>query len=391
LNCIKPNAFQSSSLESIEIPRNVEILGSSCFHDCESLSSISFESNSRLTRIESEALGLPWFSVTIPSNILFISCDASPDLEKIWIASPDSCPEYVRWQRLRGSGIILDFRRICRFRSNLHSLSDSLFDLSGLIEGSQLSESDEILTHIYQECDDGLSIVVKSINLSGCVDNCHVESTIENLMNLCHPCIASTIGVVLPLPLKEVKIVGMYCGGCSLSEVVSRSPEWWTPTAKAKAVVSLVLGLRFAHSLGLLHGHLTGNNVVFNEDGMIQITDFCMKSLREMECNHGAEADVGGFSGDSWSPKGDVRAFAIILSEIASGTSGGQDGRGPDVPSFISGIIERGQSADSRSTESFADILKTLKENDFQVLEGVDSQKVSNFVSWIDWSERMIE
>jgi serine/threonine protein kinase len=254
-----------------------------------------------------------------------------------------------------------------------------------------LSESDEILTQIYQECDVGLSILVKSINLSGCVDNYHVERTSENLLNLRHPCIASAIGVVLPSPLREVKIVGMYCGGCSLLEVISASPEWWTPTAKAKAVVSLVLGLRCAHSLGLLHGHLTGKNVVFNEDGMIQITDFCTKSLIDRECRHGTEADVGGFSGESWAPKADVRAFAVILSEIASGTSGGQDRRDPDVPSFISRIIERGQSADSRSTESFADILTILKKNDFQIMAGVDSQKVANFVSWIEWSETLIE
>jgi hypothetical protein len=99
---------------------------------------------------------------------------------------------------LRLSGIILDFRRICRFGSGLPSLSESLFNLSGFVEGSQLSESDKILTQVYEQCDDGLSILVKSINLSGCVDNFHVERKIEKLMNLRHPCIASVIGVVLP-------------------------------------------------------------------------------------------------------------------------------------------------------------------------------------------------
>jgi hypothetical protein len=48
-------------------------------------------------------------------------------------------------------------------------------------------------------------------------------------------------------------------GGISLSTVVKTSPEWWTPTAKARAVVSVLLGLRFGHSLGLVHGHLTGS------------------------------------------------------------------------------------------------------------------------------------
>jgi serine/threonine protein kinase len=182
----------------------------------------------------------------------------------------------------------------------------------------------------------------------------------------------------------------MYCGGRSLSEVIASSPEGWTPTAKAATVVSLVLGLRFAHSLGLLHGHLTWNNIVFNGENLIQMTDFCIRSLIDLKCNPDAEADVGGFSGESWRPKADVRAFAVILSEIVSGTSGEQDGRGSDVPSFISRIIEKGQSADSRSTESFADFLRTLKENDVQIMKGVDSQEVSKWVNWIEWSETML-
>jgi hypothetical protein len=41
---------------SVMIPRDIEIVGSSCFSSSESLESISFESNSRLTRIESNAL-----------------------------------------------------------------------------------------------------------------------------------------------------------------------------------------------------------------------------------------------------------------------------------------------------------------------------------------------
>jgi hypothetical protein len=57
-------------------------------------------------------------------------------------------------------------------------------------------------------------------------------------------------------------IVGLYCWGGSLSEIISVSPEWWTLTAQAKAFVGFVLGLWFAHSLGLLHSHLTVNNVL---------------------------------------------------------------------------------------------------------------------------------
>jgi hypothetical protein len=56
LTRIESKAFYESSLQSILIPMNVEMLGSKCFSYCYSLSSITFESNSRLTRIESEAI-----------------------------------------------------------------------------------------------------------------------------------------------------------------------------------------------------------------------------------------------------------------------------------------------------------------------------------------------
>jgi hypothetical protein len=55
LTRIESYAFYNSSLQSIMIPSTVQILGSSCFSSCKSLSSISFESNSQLTRIESNA------------------------------------------------------------------------------------------------------------------------------------------------------------------------------------------------------------------------------------------------------------------------------------------------------------------------------------------------
>jgi tRNA A-37 threonylcarbamoyl transferase component Bud32 len=49
----------------------------------------------------------------------------------------------------------------------------------------------------------------------------------------------------------------------------------------------------------MLHGRLTGSNIIFNSDGVIQITDFCMNRLIEQEGNSGGMIVVGGFSGES--------------------------------------------------------------------------------------------
>jgi hypothetical protein len=61
---------------------------------------------------------------------------------------------------------------------------------------------------------------------------------------------------------------------------VSKSPEWRTQKAKAKAIGGIVLGLQFPHSLGLVHKHLTGNTIIANEYGIIPICGFSVNNLR---------------------------------------------------------------------------------------------------------------
>jgi hypothetical protein len=83
---------------SIEIPWNVEILVSSYFSACKSLSSISFEFNSRLKRIEAAALHRLNHRLVLPSTVLFIASNAVDDPFQISLADGDSFPEFGQWQ-----------------------------------------------------------------------------------------------------------------------------------------------------------------------------------------------------------------------------------------------------------------------------------------------------
>jgi hypothetical protein len=65
--------------------------------------------------------------------------------------------------------------------------------------------------------DNGFEIIVKSMKVSASVDIAHFERKMENLMNLRHPGISCTIGVVLPSPLQELQIVRQSLAGGSLS------------------------------------------------------------------------------------------------------------------------------------------------------------------------------
>jgi hypothetical protein len=78
LTRIESGAFSWSSLESILIPRNVEILGSQCFSNCHSLSSIKFESNSQLKRIKSGAFSFSSLqSILIPLTVEILGSNYS--------------------------------------------------------------------------------------------------------------------------------------------------------------------------------------------------------------------------------------------------------------------------------------------------------------------------
>jgi hypothetical protein len=97
LTRIESDAFSYSSLRSIVIPCNVEFLCSLCFWKSQALSSISFESPSRLKCIESQAFSSSLLrSIVIPHNVRFI--DSSAFVDVVWsslsMADGGSCPEF---------------------------------------------------------------------------------------------------------------------------------------------------------------------------------------------------------------------------------------------------------------------------------------------------------
>jgi hypothetical protein len=135
--------FSKSS--SIEIGRNIEIVGSNCFSNCRSVNLITFESNSRLTRIESEAFSaLQLHPILIPSTILFIAYSAVDIAAQIRLIDGDSCPEFERWLRLKRSDIAIDFRRIQRMGFDVPCLGDYIVNLSAFEERSTICKSDEV-------------------------------------------------------------------------------------------------------------------------------------------------------------------------------------------------------------------------------------------------------
>jgi hypothetical protein len=333
-----------------------------------------------LTRIESRAFDGLSCTIVLPCTVLFVASDVTVNLDGLSLTNSDSWGEFERWLRVRRSEIAVDFRRSLRFCSDLLELRSYLFEESEICEMDQICESSGIVSGMYRRFEDSSQIVVKSIPL---IDDELIESDIEYLINLCHPCIAAPIGFALASGSRELKVMRLSSESESLSEVIVASPAWWTPTVKAKAVAGLVLGLRFAHSLGLIHGCLTTKSLVFDLNHHIQITDF----LRNL-----SDRAIRGFSDEGWNPETDIRGFVSILFEIVVGRPPSDEAAVPaDVPMFVSEMIEEGLSGEWRRPSSFLDIFETLKEYDFRIVAGVDSAEVLSFVGWVALLEQSRE
>jgi hypothetical protein len=322
---IESYAFLRSSLQSIEILRSVEILCSSYFSSCESLSSISFETNSELKWIEALSLnGRYVHSIVILSTICLIASTAFHHQCQISLLDGSSCPEFERWLAVRRLESNVDFRRIQKLSSGLHRLSDCVVDLSGFEGADEIGVGGTGSAHLYRRCEDGFEIVVKLFGEFDPGESCEIEREIEKLMNVTHPCIAAPFGLVLPAASKELRIARSYTRSSSLKDVLLARPLWWMPTAKAIAIAiaGIVLGMKFLHSFGLIHGGLKPSNVLFDEHHRIQIADFGQSPLDPRESAgtaRGVASELAAremLSSEERTAKIGVFSFALILFEI---------------------------------------------------------------------------
>jgi predicted transcriptional regulator len=203
LTRIETNAFWScSSLKSITIPRHVQILCSACFFSCKSLSSISFENESELTRIESIAF---WScsslkSITIPQYVDALDGSAFSGIPDILISIDSNNLHFVvesdlifdssksRLTRYFGHGSNVDIPCYVQIVcSECFSYSESLSSI--LFENE--SELTRIESDAFHCCSSLKSITIPrhvQIFCSGCFSHCDSLSSIvfENESELAH-------------------------------------------------------------------------------------------------------------------------------------------------------------------------------------------------------------
>jgi serine/threonine protein kinase len=301
-----------------------------------------------LKRIESHAFDGLCCVIVIPCTALFVASDPGISPFLLLFAESDSCERFEWWLSMRKTGISVDLRRILRLGSSFLELRSYLFDNPVIEENS-----------IMCEFEDNSEIVVESVFSKNLMEDGLIEKAIEKLINLCYSCIAAPIGFVFGSEWLEMNVFGLSSESEWLFEIIRANPMWETPTAKAKAIAGLVLGFRFTHSLGLIHGHLTTNNILFDLNHCIQITDFS-------SCLSGN--GLSGFSREGCNPEMDIRGFVSILFEIVVGRPAKEEADIPvDVPMFVSEMIKSRLSGEWRRLSSFLDNFETLKQHNFEI------------------------
>jgi hypothetical protein len=134
---IDSDTFAHSSIVSIVIPSRVEVLGKSCFTFCLELSSISFESNAQLMRIESSVFSPSSLeSFEIPHGVEFIHSSAFSDMNtpliliaagnEICIIENDILVDFVHHRTVRS------FSKLARIEipANIEVIGSSCFAYS---------------------------------------------------------------------------------------------------------------------------------------------------------------------------------------------------------------------------------------------------------------------
>jgi serine/threonine protein kinase len=275
----------------------------------------------------------------------------------------------------------------------------------------------EVSVKQYSRLSDGFEIVVKSFDCFGCDKRDQVDKILIEfflLTQLKHRCIAPLVGFVFPIDSTPLKTATLYYRSGSLRDVLDQNPVWWTPTAKAKAIAGIALGMKTSHCFRIFHGSLKPNNIMFDEDHCVHIIDFNLNLFPSawekadsilFAHRQNPLPDVMFYDQEKERRKrndpqnADLFSFASIMFNILVSNSLSfdeeenkrlNDGEFPKipefVPSFVRELIETGWSRGRSGRNSFVDYINLMKQNNFEFEKGVDIREVLEFVDSVESS-----
>jgi serine/threonine protein kinase len=229
------------------------------------------------------------------------------------------------------------------------------------------------------------------------------------LIAFAHPCILAIRGWNIDTH-GHLQIGTELMPNGSLHDICSGKTPRPDNTTLTIIIVGIVLGMKYIHSRGAVHRDLKPANVFLDEHMHAQIADLGL--CRPWDPTMPFEGATAAYSAPevifglvaSWAA--DVFSFGVILYELIVGRHPfSEDYSGtymvqsaivrrcyPPIPStvkrFVRDLIEESWAHSPSDRPPFAEILDLLKENNYEILDGVDSTKVTAFVITVEMVEK---
>jgi serine/threonine protein kinase len=240
------------------------------------------------------------------------------------------------------------------------------------------------------------------------------ERDVKTIANLKHSCVLEVRGLIPAKRHEQLRIVTEFAPNGTLEENMRQEKRGElpiaSPTRVAKMLCGIVLGMRFAHSRGVIHGNLKPSNILLDSSWRVRIGDFGVRPMaeerplrRQIETIQYRAPEF--FDDGEYTKMMDVYSFGLILYEVLVGRQAFPRAQTVDamtkcvvqgvrakiprsIPHDVRKLMKRcwSQTPDKRPT--FQEIHRDLKAMQFRIVADVKSAKVIRFVAEIKSSEK---
>jgi serine/threonine protein kinase len=229
---------------------------------------------------------------------------------------------------------------------------------------------------------------------------------VESMICLRHPCVIPIVGYSIDSRTLRAEIGSKYAVNGSLRDALKTlpPPRFVDDTGMAIIVCGIVLGMKFIHSRGLIHGDLKPENILVNELGHAGIVDFGSSRLGALSFGRGIGTPYYTapemYYNEDYTSAVDVYSFALILYEMLVGhcvfplrvseaalVEQIVTGARPVLPSTmdeaVAGIIRRCWSVNPGDRDTFDEVWRDLERIHFQLTRNVSCRQVAEYVLWV--------
>jgi serine/threonine protein kinase len=182
---------------------------------------------------------------------------------------------------------------------------------------------------------------------------------------------------------------------------IKEPPSFWTSDGISVMIVGFVVGMKYLHSVNIVHGSLNPSNLLLDNKYRIHVSDFLGNVHEECGAKQGA---VNFFyvapetvRGEPVTKKTDVFAFGLILHELVVGRSvfpkeespfqlvaRQLKGERPEIPGFVlpqvAKLIKTCWSKSPESRPTFDEICSLLQGRAFSFFDDVSAKVIKSYI-----------